>query len=206
MNEVEKLTRLFEMFPGVGPRQARRFVYFLLKNGHEYRRNLLQAVQNLSRNIQECEKCSRYFAGEGYKCSICANPDRNNSGQLMIVEKDVDLEQMEKVSAYNGIYYVLGAKVKLTDNNYDIRSKDKLIKILHDYENLREVILALPATTEGEHTARIVKNIVKSVAIEKRKNIKITMLGRGLSTGSELEYADSETLRNALESRVDAGN
>ncbi len=198
-NDAEKLATLFEKFPGIGPRQARRFVYFLLKSGATYRGSLEQAIHSLAQNIHECTKCQRYYSGDNASvCGLCDNPARN-SEQLLIVEKDADLDQLEKSGAYSGRYYVLGARVKLTDSSGNLPNKHKLLKLIEDSTNLNEIILALPTTTEGEHTAQTIQNIIKPTTEE--RNIKITMLGRGLSTGAELEYADGATLKSALESR-----
>ncbi len=221
-NESEKLISLFEKFPGIGPRQARRFVYFLLKSGNTYRNNLQQAIENLGKNIHTCAMCQRYYSGENKNaCNLCANPARNNE-QLMIVEKDADLDQIEKSGAYYGKYFVLGARVKLTDEVGTIPNKNKLLNLIQNSTHINEIILALPTTTEGEHTAQTIKNILqnslnthttylpnsnqkihnsKNGHLKKTREIKITMLGRGLSTGAELEYADRDTLKNALESR-----
>jgi len=199
MNEAENLATLFEKFPGIGPRQARRFVYFLLKSGSTYRNNLEQAIESLAQNIHECTRCQRYYSGENPTiCGLCSNTARNTE-QLLIVEKDADLDQLEKSGAYSGRYYVLGARVRLTDNSGTVPNSARLLAYIKDSENLNEIILALPTTTEGEHTAQAVQGIIQTLAEE--KNIKITMLGRGLSTGAELEYADGATLKSAFESR-----
>ncbi len=207
MNEAENLATLFEKFPGIGPRQARRFVYFLLKSGGVYRGNLEQAIQNLAKNIHECTKCQRYYSGDNPTlCGLCSNTARNTE-QLLILEKDADLDQLEKSGAYSGRYFVLGARVKLTDSSGTLPNQARLLSIIKDSSDLKEVILALPTTTEGEHTSQTVQNIIRtfledpSMNSGQGKNIKITMLGRGLSTGAELEYADGATLKSALESR-----
>lgn len=199
MNSAEKLATLLEKFPGIGPRQARRFVYFLLKSGGAYRGDLEQAIQDLAKNIHECTKCQRYYSGDDPKtCGLCDNSARNNE-QLLIVEKDADLDQLEKSGAYSGHYFVLGGRVKLTDSSGTVPNKAKLINLIKNSEDLNEIILALPTTTEGEHTAQAIQSTIKTITDEKK--VKITMLGRGLSTGAELEYSDGATLKSAFESR-----
>jgi len=199
MNEAEKLAELFERFPGIGPRQARRFVYFLLKSGVVYRNNLEQAIHNITKNIHECSQCYRYYSGENTKlCQLCATPSRNDT-QLLIVEKDADLDQIEKSGAYSGRYYVLGTRIKLTDTDNNIPHKQRLMNRITQMSDLNEIILALPATTEGEHATQVIQHNLQNIAEE--RNIAITVLGRGLSTGTELEYADAHTLKNALDGR-----
>ena len=203
MNDAEKLALLLGKFPGIGPRQARRFVYFLLKSGHTYRNNLTQAITDLAQNIHQCTLCTRYYShGDDTICNLCNSPARN-AEQLLIVEKDADLDQMEKSNAYSGRYFVLGGSVRLTDTSGHIPSRALLLKLIQSLPNLSEIILALPTTTEGEHTAQTVHSIIDTFLKEQDKdtNIHITMLGRGLSTGAELEYADGATLKCALEGR-----
>ena len=198
-NDAEKLATLFERFPGIGPRQARRFVYFLLKSGGEYRGNLNEAIKNLANNIHECTKCQRYYAdGSDSICSLCGNTSRDAS-QLLIVEKDADLDQLEKSSGYSGYYFVLGGRVKLTDSTSTVPGQAKLITYIKAASDLKEIIIAMPTTTEGEHTAQALDHVLKQSTED--QNISVTTLGRGLSTGAELEYADSATLKSALESR-----
>ncbi len=199
MNEAERLATLFEKFPGIGPRQARRFVYFLLKSGGEYRSNLNSAISDLANNIHKCDSCQRYYANSnGPKCGICSNTARDPK-QLLIIEKDADLDSVEKSGAYSGYYFVLGGRVKLTDSSGKLPNEQLLKKLIQNSQDLEEIILAMPTTTEGEHTAQTIITALKPIADE--RNITITMLGRGLSTGAELEYADSLTLKSALESR-----
>lgn len=195
MNDAERLAQLFEKFPGIGPRQARRFVYHLLRSGGEYRASLKQAIDNLGRHIHTCSKCGRYYTSEerGSECGICGNSARDAS-ILMVVEKDADLEAIEKSASYSGHYFILGRLLRLTEAERELPQQTELLKRI---EGVQEVILALPVTTEGEHTTDAIEYVLQPL----KEQIKITILGRGLSTGSELEYADTETLKSALESR-----
>jgi len=199
MNDAEKLATIFEKFPGIGPRQARRFVYFLLKSGNEYRGNLEQAVRNLANNIHQCAQCQRYYAGDNATtCGLCSNTSRN-AKELLVVEKDADLDQIEKSGAYSGRYFVLGGRAKLTDTTGKVPRQAQLLAHINNLPELTEIIVAMPTTTEGEHTSDALRALLQPLTEE--KNIKITIPGRGLSTGAELEYADSATLKSALESR-----
>ncbi len=198
-NDAEKLAVLFEKFPGIGPRQAKRFVYFLLKSGSEYRNNIEAAIHNLAQNIHQCNQCQRYYANvSSESCGLCGNASRNNE-QLLIVEKDADLDSIEKSGAYSGQYFVLCGRVKLTDSENKIPNKTKLLLRIQSMQHLNEIILAFPTTVEGEHTTQVLSQVLRSS--NKNDDIKITMLGRGLSTGAELEYADDATLRSAFEGR-----
>ncbi|KKR46478.1 MAG: Recombination protein RecR, partial [Parcubacteria group bacterium GW2011_GWC1_40_13] len=137
-------------------------------------------------------------------CEICGDKNRDKS-KLMIVSRDIDLETVEKSGSYNGTYFVLGGSIPILDKNPEnqIRLK-RLVAFLdkknYEKENLSEIILGLNANPAGEHTAEFLKNTLSPFA--SKHNIKISTLGRGLSTGTELEYSDSETIKNALKNRA----
>ena len=198
MNDVfEKLIEYFLKFPGIGPRQARRFAYFLAAEDENFLNDFSRLILQIKKNIKQCRSCFRFYESQNDemdKCGICSALNRDSS-LLMIVEKGVDLENVEKAGVYNGGYFVLGGVISLTNNNKtdELRFKQLFEKVKK--EKPKEIILALSATVEGENTARYVKKILEPL------KIKITQLGRGLSTGTELEYSDSETIKNALESR-----
>jgi recombination protein RecR len=204
MNSIDKLIKIFSEFPGIGPKQARRFVYFLITRHEGYIDELKREITNLRSNIESCVECRRYFTKvESSKklCNICSDSTRDNTS-LMIVSRDVDLENIEKSHFFNGKYFVLGGTVPILDKNPEqrIRLKDLLILLNRMSENgLKEVILGLDANSEGEYTTDIVKSAISPIT--DKYSIKISELGRGLSTGSELEYSDPETIKNALKNR-----
>ena len=121
----------------------------------------------------------------------------------MVVCRDVDLEMIEKSGAFAGRYFVLGGALPVLEKNPErkIRSRE-LLKVAEKMskENLREIILAMNADPEGENTADFLHKLLELIV--KKHNIKISLLGRGLSTGVELEYADADTLKNALRNRA----
>tara|TARA_B100000745_G_scaffold187366_1_gene122822 strand:- start:18737 stop:19093 length:357 start_codon:yes stop_codon:yes gene_type:complete len=118
----------------------------------------------------------------------------------MIVEKDTDVEQMEKSGAYSGQYFVLGDTLSLTGKKSFIREKELASYLKKHGDELEEIILALSATPDGEYTTEhLALKLEEGTSI---KNAKVTVLGRGLSTGSELEYADTRTLEHALKNRA----
>lgn len=203
MNTVQKLTELFKEFPGIGPRQAKRFVYFLLTKNEAYLKDFVDSVSKLKRETLSCASCFRFFnkgASKSNLCQICADQDKDSS-LLMIVSRDVDLENIEKTNTYEGLYFVLGGIVPILEKEPEnkIRIKKLLERIEKDKNKIKEIIFALSVNPDGENTEDFVKEKIKEIC-EKNK-IKISVLGRGLSTGLELEYSDSETLKNALKNR-----
>ncbi len=219
MNSIDKLIRIFSEFPGIGPKQARRFVYFLITRHESYIEEFKREITELRNEIETCIDCKRYFSkGTNNKniCSICGDSTRDNS-QLMIVSRDIDFENIEKSHFFNGKYFILGGVVPILDKNPEQRVRLKeLLKLINKMAEknlnqseglvgqsnnvgLREIIMGLDANSEGEYTTEIIKNNLSPIVT--KYNIKISELGRGLSTGTELEYSDSETIKNALKNR-----
>lgn len=199
MNSFEKLTEIFRQFPGIGPRQAKRFVYFLLTRDKEYLSSLISSVENLKKENHICAHCKRFYSDKKQSklCQICADTTRDNH-VLMIVSQDVDLDNIEKSHSYHGKYFVLGGTLPILEKNPEkyIRAKD--LATLIKQSEFSEIILALSANPEGEHTVDFLDAWLK----KNTKDIKLSKLGRGLSTGTELEYSDSETIKAALQNRA----
>jgi recombination protein RecR len=121
----------------------------------------------------------------------------------MIVLKDADIESFEHMGSYKGLYLVLGTLIPLTEHHTSTKMRtliESRIKKMPSGSASSECILALPVTTDGEHTRELITETLR--VISETHPLTITTLGRGLSTGSELEYADSETLASALKSRA----
>ncbi|PIQ68457.1 MAG: recombination protein RecR [Candidatus Taylorbacteria bacterium CG11_big_fil_rev_8_21_14_0_20_46_11] len=204
MTTFDKLVDVFRQFPGIGPRQAKRFVYFLLSREPEFIDELAHLAGTIKQEIVQCKECYRFFhkRGTSSTCAICSDSNRTSS-ELMIVAKDTDLEAMEKSGMYDGRYFVLGGTIPLLE----AKSKDVVriaelksrVTALVKQGVLQEVILALSLNTEGEYTGDELRKFLSPILAG--KEVKISMLGRGLSTGSELEYADKETLQSALKNR-----
>ncbi|HET8580936.1 MAG TPA: toprim domain-containing protein [Candidatus Paceibacterota bacterium] len=200
MDSLERLAELFERFPGIGPRQARRFVYFLLQSDAGFRRELARTLEMAGSAAKNCPECARFHDGRDALCGICANPHRDDA-MLTIVATDADLRAMENSGSYKGRYYVLGGTISLAASKQpNLREKGMLDAVqMRADRGLTEVILAFPANPEGDITADHVRSVLGTIASD--RGVRITQLGRGLSTGSELEYADSATIQNALDNR-----
>jgi recombination protein RecR len=204
MNPIDRLTDMFERFPGIGPRQARRFVQYLLVQSPALRSALAEDIKRLGVNTFQCKECFRWSVKTGSTeslCSICSNAQREK-GVLFVVEKDADLENVEK-SGFRGLYFVLGGTIPLASEEPEknIRLRELVARVERDGPQLilNEVILGLSATTEGDHTRLILMEKLRPMS--EGFNFKLSSLGRGLSTGSELEYADPDTIAQALGNR-----
>lgn len=201
MDTIDKLTEIFKEFPGIGERQARRFVYFLMSRNGEYANNLVRLIGDLKKEISQCNECYRFFiSNNGKVCEICKDANTDSS-LLMIVEKDSDLESVRKSRVYTGKYFILGGLVPIVEKTTKSRVRIEELKnrIKKEGSNLKEIILAFSLSPQGDHTDFYVRSQLKEVI--ETNNIKISSLGRGLSTGTELEYSDNDTLKNALKNR-----
>jgi len=209
MSAIDKLSELFSKFPGVGPRQARRFVYFLLRQNQEYRKALAQTILTINDETEECGSCHRFFTLQfsGNKieeilCDICESQNTNHS-VLLVVEKDADFESIRRTEIYRGRYFILGGNIPILEENpsQKIRARALFNEVEKRAQNgsLKEIILAMGATSEGNNTLIYLKKILEPLS--KKHSLQISVLGRGLSTGTELEYSDTDTFASALKNR-----
>lgn len=204
MNSIEKLAEIFEKFPGVGKRQAKRFVYYLLRKNQNFNRDLSTAISRLKENIHLCQESFQYFYSDKPNVTlspICRDPNRDRS-LLLVVEKDSDLENLESMHFYKGLYFVLGGSIpvlaKDPENLIRINELKKIIEKRIAEGVLKEIILGLSVNPQGEYTLEYLK---EKLADFEKQGVKISILGRGLSTGTELEYSDKETFESAFENR-----
>ncbi len=205
MDSFNELVEIFRTFPGIGPRQAKRFVYFLLTRNKNYIKEFTSLIEELQKDIMICQECFQYFTRNKQSsplCPICLSKNRDEN-VLMIVARDIDLENIEKSHSFNGKYFVLGGTVPILEKNPE--NKIHLNELLTTVERkagkagLKEIILGFSINPESEYTANFILEALKPLIT--KYNLKISHLGRGLSTGTELEYSDADTIKSALENR-----
>ena len=196
-DRIEDLSRAFERFPGIGPRQAKRFVYHLLSVPIGDRARLADLITRVAEDVRQCRDCMRFAPINSVGlCNYCGDPARDDT-LLMVVEKDQDLAAVERANAYRGRYFVLGGVLTLSGKGM-IRERELVTVVERRLQHgLKEIVLALSATSEGEHTSDRVRELLGPL----RTSVQLSALGRGLATGSELEYSDAETLSGALQNR-----
>lgn len=199
MDSFEKLINIFESFPGIGPRQAKRFAYYLLGKDTYFLNDFSDLLKEIKKEMSRCPSCLRHFAKKGSQtlCNICSDVTREKK-TLMLIAKDTDLDAIEKSGVYQGYYFVLGGLLSILEKEPEKKIRiGKLITKIETEVNtgLEEVILALSATSEGENTEEYLKENLKKFPI------KISVLGRGISSGTEIEYIDRDTLKGALENK-----
>ncbi len=200
---IEKLAELFKEFPGIGERQAKRFVYFLLAKHPTYLRELSDGIKTIKESISQCQMCYRYFEKHDTRiCDICSNP-KTDMSSLLIIEKDSDLEAVKRSGTYKGAYFVFGGVIPVADEKTigftRIKELEKRIEQETSAGTLKEIILAFSLSPQGDYTDMYLKQVLTPLL--NNETTKLTSLGRGLSTGSELEYSDRDTLSYALQNR-----
>ena len=195
--KFKHIVSLFRKLPGVGPRQAGRFVLALLDKPDSDLQELGEAISSLKSNITLCQIC--HNLSENHICSICDDGKRDAT-KIMVLEKVTDLESIERTGLYRGHYHILGGAVNPVDGifpeNLNLDSLEERIAKLTSIDNQVEIIIATNPNTAGETTAMYIRDM-----LENKPNIQIPRLARGLASGSHLEYADEITLKNALEFR-----
>ena len=189
---LAQLIEFFQKFPGVGPKSAQRMAFHLLKMPLGEVQRFSQVLVNAKENIHYCGICFNMSVSD--PCEICSDTRRDRS-VICVVAETKDLIAIEKTREYKGLYHVLQGTLSPLDGIgvEDIRIKE-LLKRAAD-ENIKEIILALSPSVEGEATGLYIAKLLKPF------NIKITRIAFGLPVGSDLEYADEITLAKAIEGR-----
>lgn len=189
---IEKLIERLIKLPGIGRRSAERIIGYILNAPLDEVKNLSEAISKVKENVRFCRICNNFSEEE--LCRICQD-GRRKKDTVCIVEKPSDVSAIEKTGNFNGVYHVLlGSISPLEGRGPGDLKTDSLIKRIKE-DNIKEIIVATDADTEGETTALYITKLIKPLGI------KITRIGVGIPMGSNLEYADSTTLSKALESR-----
>lgn len=195
--KFKQIVTLFRKLPGVGPRQAARFVFALLEKPEKDLQELGSTIFNLKNIVKFCSICHNIANSD--KCEICEDSRRDKT-KIMAIERATDLDSVEKTGAYKGLYHVLGGAISALDgidpDHLNIRSLQERIKESTSSGNKIELIVATNPNAPGETTSLYIYSLLKDTP-----NLSITRLGRGLASGSHLEYADEITLKHALEYR-----
>ncbi len=190
---LEKAVDELAKLPGIGRKTALRLALHLLGEEKMVTDSLSQSLLNMRNNIVLCKRC--YNISDEEQCSICSNPKRNN--ELLCVVADMrDVMAIERTGSFNGVYHVLGGVI---DPINGISPNDLRIKELVDRsinEDIKEIILALPATIEGDTTNYYIFKMLKHFEGQ------ITTIAKGISVGDALEFADEVTLGRSIKNRV----
>lgn len=189
-NAVNELAKL----PGVGQRTALRFALHLLKQNEDNTLRLSKSLVDLVTEIKHCKRCNNLSDSE--ICSICANSERQ-SDIICVVENIREVIAIESTNQYKGLYHVLGGVISPIEGiGVGDIAIEQLIKRV-EQENIKEIILALPTTMEGDTTSFYINKLLEPF------NIKISAIARGVAIGDKIEYADEQTLARSILNRRD---
>ncbi len=191
-DSIEKLIDSLIRLPGIGRRSAERIVAYILSASKDEVRILSESVSRVKENVRFCKVCNNLSEEE--LCKICQD-SRRNRDIVCIVEKPSDVTAVEKTGNFHGVYHVLMGSISPLEGMGPSDLKiDSLIQRIKQ-NNIKEVIIATDADTEGETTAMYLTKLIKPLGVN------LSRIGLGLPVGSNLEYADSTTISKALESR-----
>ena len=189
---IAALIEQFQKFPSVGPKSAQRMAFFLLRMSKGDVENFAKTVIEAKENTKTCEVC--YNLSTSSPCEICSSTTRDKS-TICVVSESKDLIAIEKTNEYKGMYHVLQGLISPMDGigAEDIRIKELLNRLTD--EGVKEVILALSPSVEGEATSLYLTKLIKPFGI------KVSRIAFGLPVGADLEYADEITIAKAIEGR-----
>lgn len=191
-DDIQALIALMARLPGLGARSARRIVLQLIRKRNGQMLQLAQLLDNVARNSRECVTCGNITDRD--ECAICTNPARAN-GEICVVADVADLWALERGHAFAGRYHVLGGMLSALDEigPEDLGLPALIQRIAQD--GIREVILALNATVEGQTTAHYIAEALEG------SGTRVTVLAQGVPIGGELDYLDDGTISAALRAR-----
>lgn len=191
---VERLIQALRCMPGVGPKSAQRIAFQLLERDRPGARELADALQDASDNVQHCERCR--MLSDDALCGICASKSRD-AAVVCIVESPADVMAIEQYTGYRGYYFVLMGRLSPLDGiGPEELGLDRLEERFAGNE-IKEVILATNPTVEGEATAHYIGELARE------RGLRVTRIAHGVPLGGELEYVDGGTLSHAFTGRLD---
>lgn len=198
MQYPEPLAKLIESYaklPGIGNKTATRLAFYTLSMSDDDVTNFAQSLLSAKRDLHYCSICGNIT--EEDPCSICQDKSRDRS-QILVVEDTQDVMAMERMQEYHGLYHVLHGVISPVDGTGpDDINLASLVKRLQHHKEVKEVIVATNASSDGEVTAQYLAKLIKPAGI------KVTRLAHGLSVGSDIDYADKMTLYRAVEGRTE---
>lgn len=193
---LQDLIDAFSYLPGIGPKTASRLAFYLLQASDDLSQNLADALQGIKSGTDYCPNCFNIMEAGREVCMVCASDDRVKD-QICVVESPLDVISIERTGGYQGIYHVLHGAVSPIEGigPDDLRIKELMARI--QGSQVKEIIVATNPNIEGEATAML---LLKRLH-EKRPELRVTRIARGLPSGGDLEYADQNTVLRALAGR-----
>lgn len=198
---VSNLIEAFERLPGIGPKTAQRLTYYLLHVPQAELDRFAAFLANLKKDTLECATC--HNISETSPCDICSDRDRDPD-TICVVEQPLDVLALEAGNGYKGVYHVLHGVIDPLHNigPDEIKLPELMARLRQGSGRVKEVILALNPTMEGEATCLYIKQQILNSKFE-NQNLRVTRLAHGLPVGADIQYADDQTLTHAMAGRRD---
>ena len=183
--------------PGVGPRTAERYAYYLFKSDDKISENIAEALSVLHSGVKSCPVTFALIDADEEYSSLYTDPERDKT-TVLVVEEPLDIYAIEQTKAFKGTYHVLGGAISPIDGitPEQLHIKELIARV--DKDDVREVIIATNPSVEGESTALLLEKLLHNA----KKDLKLTRLARGLPLGVDISYADQITISAALENRT----
>ncbi len=191
---IQNAAAAFDTLPGVGPRAALRYAYWLVTQPKETIERFARSISKLAESVRHCDRCGQW--SDRSPCSICADSKRDQH-LICVVATSQDIKAVEETGVFKGVYFVLGGTIDPIEGRTPdtLRIPELMTRITSNSDSMTEIILAMDADVPGDVTALYLKKQLEQFPV------KITRLGRGIPPGAALEYADAHTLADALENR-----
>ena len=194
---LEKTIEALGMLPGVGPRTAERYAYYLFRSNSKIATEIAEALSNLHDSVKSCPVTFALIDADEDFSPLYTDSSRDKS-TILVVEEPLDIYAIEQTKGYKGTYHVLGGAISPIDGITPDQLHIKELVDRIEKDQVKEVIIATNPSVEGESTALLLEKVLH----EKNPDLKLTRLAHGLPLGVDLSYADQITLSAALENRT----
>ncbi len=191
---IKKLSKTLSRIPSIGPKSAEKLAVWFAGTGMQYAKELGGVLSDFSNHIGVCPDCGYFSSNEGQKCQFCED-SRRNQEILCLVEQNLDVIDIEEAGAFNGRYFVLGGVISPLEGKTISDLPFEHLKEKVKTEEIKEMIVALGATTEADVTTMYLKELFED------SDVIISVLARGISVGTQIHYAGKKSLMEAFRSR-----
>ncbi len=194
LDEINRVSTYLSKIPGIGFKSAKRYAIWLGEHKTEAI-NLLESLNSLIKNVSTCSKCFNLTTSTDGLCEICKDFERDKS-TICVVQTIENLVEIEQSNVYNGLYLVLGGVISALYDTETVLKRIDYLKERVKEEAIKEVILVLSSTSEGDLTVHYIKDSLRNL------NVKISKVASGIPIGQDINYVDKRTLMEALKSRI----